>query len=66
MSNPIKPTSRAGLGIVNRHGEFWTPEVFETAEDAEAFCRSHYLSMFFGWSDYRLVPARVTIEEISE
>ncbi len=69
MSNPVKPTSRAGLGIVNRYGEFWSTELFENAEAAEAHfrgfwnCFGHFSA---DWSDYRLVPARVTIEEISE
>lgn len=70
MSNPVKPASRAGLGIVNPFGEFWTSEVFRNAIDAEDHFRKHCerwpQALRPDWREYRLVPARVTIEEITE
>lgn len=62
----VKPSTRAGLGIVTKNREFWIHEVFETADDAQDRFREQFHGDPFApdWSEFDLVPARLTIEEV--
>ena len=62
-----KPAYRDGFGIVDPYGQFWSTGIFETEEAARDM-----FNRFWGdnkdatlWSSYRVVPARLTISEIT-
>lgn len=60
------PRHRDGLGIVNRWGQFWTDELFESEEQA----RRHFDRFWRGnpnapsWDEYRVVPATLTLSAV--
>ncbi|MCA0032699.1 hypothetical protein [Mesorhizobium sp. B263B2A] len=70
MSDPRKPlsNSRDGWGILNPQGNLWTPEIFDTKEQA----RSYFVRFWTGvksapdWSQYGLTWCRQRTAPVRE
>lgn len=62
-----KPESTCGFGIVNPWGQFWSLTIYANPESAKAafdkFWRGDKDAP--SWKAYRVVPARLTISEIT-
>jgi len=60
-----KSVSRGGYGILNKDGQFWSRELYDTPEAAKAHFDAFWKSPGFqsapAWSDYTVVKARQTI-----
>jgi len=66
MVKKPKSASRDGFGILNPYGDFWSPHLFDSEEEAKAYFYRFWRGVKDSpdWSAYRVVPARQRITAI--
>lgn len=60
----FKPAYREGFGILNKQGDFWSPNIFDTEEAAQAYVERFWAgSNDMDLGQFTIVPAqqRITI-----
>lgn len=60
-----KPYRYKAIGILNRDGDLWTPQWFESENQARAYVEQYWATRPAYVSGYSYVPVRVTVSVVT-